>query len=177
MKRLLFIFMLVSTILLAQSAIENHEWMANSGRWWVHVDTTYYMGYTGTTTIGGEAFMTWPFASLFVTLSDTVTTLIGGGADASDSTNVSILVFQSPTNDITTAVFVDSLTLKGTSTTEYTVLSAAGRYGSSLNFPFLECRYTWFKLHKMVGNRARKYNRCISTWSGWNSTAGIISTY
>jgi len=171
MKKLILLLLIAAASLSAQTVLDTHEWGNNSGRWWSHVDTTYYKGLTGYTTIGGNSFLTWPYASLFLTLADTVTT------DSEDSTCVSICVYQSPVNDLTTAVFVDSLTFKGTGVTTYTNMTATGRYGTSLDVPFLECRYTWFRLHKQAGNRTIKYNRCISTWTGWNGTSGIISTY
>lgn len=168
MKRLTFLFLLLSSICLAQSNIEMHEWGNNSGRWWTHRDTTYYKSGNDTTMIGGGAFYTWPYTSLFLSVDDTVT------SDANDSTAFSVYMFQSPDNDLTTAVFVDSLTFRGVSTKTYTTISAAGRYGLGLEFRYLPCRYTWFCIRELAGNRVIKYNRCISTWTGFSPTASTI---
>lgn len=172
MKKILALVLLLCSLSFAQTAKDSHEWGNNSGRWWTHKDTTYYHGSPDTTYIGGESFYTWPFVSLFITLDDTVAV-----HDSEDSTNCSVYIFQSPTNDVTTSVFVDSLTFRGSGATAYTTITAAGTYGASLDTPFLECRYLWFGIHTWGDSRKLLNNRCISTWTGWNGTSSIISTY
>lgn len=168
-KILLFAVLLFASLAFGQNALEMHEWGNNSGRWFVKLDTTYFKGADDTTLVGGDAFYTWPYASLFLTVSDTVA--------ADDSLAFSVKMYQNFKNDFTTAVYIDSLTFYSRTATTYTAISAVGTYGASFPTPFLEARYTWLVLRSVVGNRALDGNYVISALTGWSSTSGIISVY
>lgn len=169
MKRVLLVVMLLASLAVGQTALEMHEWGNNSGRWFVKLDTTYFSGADDTTLVGGDAFYTWPYASLFLTVGDTIA--------ADDSIAFSVKMYQNFKNDFTTAVYIDSLTFHSSTATTYAGISAVGNYGASFPTPFLEARYTWLVLRSVVGNRVLDGNYVISALTGWSSTSGIISVY